>query len=188
MAKRKLPYNAFEEYVALGHGRSYALLAKKFGVSTRAVGYMAQREKWGARLVEAEAEAKAQADRELVSKLREMRTRHFKVLKAMTARAIEALQKQPLNSAMEGARVADMAIRLERAMVADALGEPEADVAQITREEVERLLTIDVEEDDEGPRDAELIEAGEDDAGGQDDAVQSEDLLAGEEPADDEDW
>ena len=47
---RKIPSDAFEQYVALGPGRSYEALRKVFGVNKRSIVKLATKEKWQERL------------------------------------------------------------------------------------------------------------------------------------------
>ena len=62
MGQRRLPPEAFETYVSLGPGRSYAKVAEEYGVSKRTVTRAADHENWQERLAAVEARARAQAD------------------------------------------------------------------------------------------------------------------------------
>lgn len=145
---RKIPPDAFEQYVQMGHARSYRELAKELDVTARAICYRAADEGWQERLEAIEAEARAEADRRLVKELFEMRLRHMKTLKVMSARAIEAMKTHSLETAMEGARVAQMAIELERKMVQEAIGQAGPVAAYVEQNEVDQLLLGEGEQDD----------------------------------------
>jgi hypothetical protein len=140
---QKLGAEVFSFYVSLGDDRSYAAVAKHYGVSKRAVVKAASRENWTARLAEIEREARERADQQLTESLAEVRARHMKMLKVMAGRAIKALSEYPLTSGMEGARVAETVIKLERLVVGEASERTVLSVEQITRREIETLLTLD---------------------------------------------
>jgi len=145
----RIPADAFEAYVAMGEGRSYRALARRLGVSKRAITKHAHRERWSERLGAIEAEARERSDRKLVESLEEMRERHRKTLRAMHARALTALKEYPLTSAMEAIRAAELVIKLERLVAGEPSERSELAVQQTTRTEIERLLTQGPEEDEE---------------------------------------
>jgi hypothetical protein len=62
----RIPPDAFEFYASLGPNRSYARVAKQFGVSKRSVTKCARREEWARRLSEIEHKARAKTDQKLV--------------------------------------------------------------------------------------------------------------------------
>lgn len=173
---RKIPPEAFEDYMALGLGRSYTILAKKYGVTKRAITYRAAEEHWQERVDRIEEEVRREAERKLIDELSEMRATHIKTLRVMTVRAIEALKEHKLTSAMEGAKVAEIAIRLERMMLSETTDERGGSVERITREEIDRLLAIEAEG-----------EAREVEAEAVLDAPASE-LTTSDEPEDEDDW
>ena len=126
---RKIALDAFEVYVAMGEGRSYRLLAERYGVTKRAVTKLAARERWSERLEEIQRKARERADDRLVDRIDEMQARHLKTLKAVNARVLAALKQYPLASGMEAVRAADLLIKLERSILAPEGAEQEREKA-----------------------------------------------------------
>jgi hypothetical protein len=152
---QRIPSGAFEYYVSLGAERSYRAVARYCGVSKRAITKHAAVECWPARLAELEREAKKRSDQVLVETLQEMRTRHLKTLRAMSARALSGLKEFPLTSGMEAIRAAELTIKLERLVAGESTENKHLSLEEITRREIENLL---VAEDDEA--DGEDVAAG----------------------------
>ena len=148
---RKIPDDAFERYVALGPGRSYRLLAQSLGVSKRGITKHAAQERWAERLGKIEQEARVKSDEKLVDVLGEARERHLKTVRAMQARALDALRKYPLNSGMEAVKAAELAIKLERIIVGEPSERTSVDIADVTRKEMERWLTTRDDSDEAEP-------------------------------------
>lgn len=146
---RKIPEDAFEQYVAMGVERSYQALADACGVTKRAVTKLAAKDGWSARLSKIEREVREKGDQKMVESIEEIRSRHLKTLKAMNARAISALQQYPLNSAMEAMRAAEMVIKLERLIVGEPSQRTEMTVEEVTRREMHALLEVADDEPDE---------------------------------------
>ena len=117
-------------------------MADEYGVSKRAVTECAKRERWPERLAEIEKEARAQMDKKLAETLEERRERHLTVIRAVLSRSVAALQKYPLNSAMEAVKAAEMAIKLERLVVGESNDRTEV-VEQIVRREYEQWMERD---------------------------------------------
>lgn len=140
---------AFAEYVAMGAGRSYRAVAKKFGVQKRRIVDVARRKEWLARLTKIEADARIVADKKLTESRAEVHERHLKMIRAMASRGLKGLQSNEFDNARDSARAVEAAIKLERTV----LGEPgehlSITVAEVTRREVESFLT-DEEEDEDG--------------------------------------
>ena len=141
MSARKLPRDAFEQYVALGDERSYALLAQRLGVSKRAVVKRATKEGWAERLARIEQAARERTDERMADTMSEMNARHLATLKVMGARVVQALKTHPLDSGMEAMRAAEIVIKLERQIAGDASERNVIDVTEVTREEIQKLLT-----------------------------------------------
>jgi ribosome-binding ATPase YchF (GTP1/OBG family) len=139
----KLGSDAFGYYVALGDDRSYSAVASHFEVSKRAVVKAAAREDWASRLQEIDQEAREKADQKLGETLSEMRSRHQKLLRAMSTRAANALRAYPLTSGMEAMKAAEMVIKLERLILGEPSQRSTLSVEQVTRREVESLLAVE---------------------------------------------
>ncbi len=146
---RKIPEDAFAQYVAMGVERSYQALADVLGVTKRAITKIGAREGWAARLAKIEQTARERSDQRLAETLEEIRSRHLKTLRAMNARALSALQQFPLNSGMEAMRAAEMVIKLERLIVGEPSERTEVGIEEITRREVAKFLEVAVDGDDD---------------------------------------
>lgn len=151
---QKLPEDAFALYVSQGADRSHQAVADHYGVSKRTVTRAATRENWTARLAAIEANAQKRSDAKLAQGMAEVRERHLKLLRAMASRAAQAIQAYPLETAMEGMRVAEMTIKLERLIMGEPSERTGISVEQATKQELERLLvvegTVPEAEDDDG--------------------------------------
>ncbi len=141
--QRKIGADAFEYYVSLGPSRSYSAVAERYGVSKRAVTKLAAREDWSERLYRIEHEAREKTDAKLVDDLGEMRERHIKTLKAMHARALNALKQFPLNSGMEAIKAAETVIKLERLVMGEVSERTELSVEETTRREMANWIEED---------------------------------------------
>ena len=130
---RKIPEDAFAQYVSMGVERSYQALADELGVTKRAVTKLAARENWSERLSKIEKDVREKCDKRLAETLEEMDERHMRLLKAVQGKAVQALKSMPIGSAMEAARAIDMTIKQERLI----RGEP-TDRAAVTVEETIR--------------------------------------------------
>lgn len=167
--KRQLPDEAFAYYVALGPGRSYALVAEKFNVSRRTVLRAADRDQWSERLQAIEKEAHAVTDKQLARDQQEMALRHRKLLLAMASRAAKAIQDYPLTSGMDGLRAASMVIKLERLVSGQATERTSIDIEQVVRREYQDLLEV-TDEPDEEVLEADAEDETEGDDGQEDDS------------------
>ncbi len=137
---RKIPPDAFSHYFSLGTGRSYKAVAEHYGVSKRAVANLAERENWQARIAELERKAREKSDEKAVETLEDRNNRHLKVLRFIQNKAIETLKATPLESAMDAVRAFAMTIDKERTILGEPSDHMQIDLAQVTREEMRRLL------------------------------------------------
>jgi hypothetical protein len=140
---RKIPPDAFTYYASLGPQRSYQAVATHYSVSKRAVTAMANREKWQERLVEIEKKARDKADEKVLESLEEMNVRHLKVLRFIQNKSIEALRSMPIESAMDAVRAFGLTLDKERTIRGEPSDHSQVDIAQVTRDEMRRLLTTD---------------------------------------------
>jgi hypothetical protein len=144
----KIPPEAFDFYVSLGHLRTYQQVADKYGVSRRGVQKVADRDNWGERLDAIEREAQERAEKALSETVSEIRVRHLKMLKGMAGRALKAMAEHPLASGMEGVRTAEIVIKLERLIAGEPSERTEHTIAEVTRQEIDRFLSPAGEERD----------------------------------------
>jgi hypothetical protein len=164
---RKIPFDAFAEYVALQEQRSYQALADRYKVTKRSIQKRADREKWGERLKVIEEGIRQNVDKRLGETMEDIRVRHLKLARAIGARAAKGLQEFPVSSFVEAIKGAEMSIKLERMLTGEATERTAVTVEQVTRQEIDRLVVpVEVlppppcEEDDE---DEENGDAGGDD-------------------------
>ena len=143
----KLGSDAFGFYIGLGDGRCYSAVADHFGVSKRAVVKAAAREGWQERLEAIERDAREVADQKMAETLEEIRSRHLKLLRAMSARVAKALSEFPLTSGWEAMKGAEMLIKLERLLFGEPSERSALSVEQVTRREMESLLAVDGDEE-----------------------------------------
>lgn len=136
----RIPEDAFAYYVGLGVERSYEQVAKYCKVNKRTVVREAGRQHWTERLKKIEDDARVRADARLAVELEEMQVRHAKLLRALAARAAKAIADHPLRSAMEGARVVELVIKMERVALGQAAERSQVSVEAATRQEFERFI------------------------------------------------
>jgi hypothetical protein len=137
---RKIPDDAFALYWAMGHERSYRVLAEQLGVSKRAITDKANAENWAARMQVIEAEVKERVDAKIKDEAVESQLRHRKLLRAVESRAAQAITEHPLRSCLEGIRAAEIAIKMQRVIEGEPGERTEVVVAATTKAEIDRLL------------------------------------------------
>jgi hypothetical protein len=120
---RHIPADAFEIYYAMGPARSYAELARHYGVTKRAILKRATAERWQERIAEREAKVRSAVEHRVEESVAELRARHAKILKAITGKAVEALKKLPLTSAMDAVRALDLVLKQERLLHGEPVGD-----------------------------------------------------------------
>ena len=148
---RKLPPDAFDFYVSLGPDRSYEKVAAHYGISKRGVTKAAHREDWAGRLARIETQARQATDKKIGESLEGMNQRHIKIVRAVQGKALETLKSMPLASAMDAVRALDMALKQERVIRGEPSERTAMTIAETTRDEIQRLLTVEEfdEDDDE---------------------------------------
>ena len=152
---RKLPPEAFDEYVALGFGRSYEAIARKHGVSKRTVTKRAARDGWQARLAQIEAAARKKLDERHVESLEAVTERHLRTLRLIQAKALAALGHMPITSGMDAVRALDLAIKQERVVLGEPGERAAVSVEEVIRREYERWM-VPGGAGDAGDRNADL--------------------------------
>ena len=115
--RHKIPPAAFAFYYGLGPGRTYAAVAKEFGVSVRGVTKRALKEGWRDRLARIEADARRKQDERAVEDVAAVDDKHLRMARAIQARALETLKSSPLGNGTAAVRALDVAIRIERAIL-----------------------------------------------------------------------
>lgn len=161
---------AFSLYIALGVNRSYELVGRHFGVSKRTIVAVARRESWSRRLAEIDVAARKIADQEFGETLAETRERHLRLVRAMSMRAARAIQKHELESAWDGIRAAEIAVKLERVILGLVAERTSLSVEATTRAEMDKFLQPAEDAEDLGNAD-DLGDAAIDDDGDERDDV-----------------
>lgn len=140
MDRRKLPLDALSYYVSLGPSRSYAQVGEHFGVTKRAVVKLASRERWQAQVEELERNAREKSNAKAGESLEEMNERHLKIARSVQSKALEALMRYPLETALQAVRSLEGSVRQERAIKGEPSGEGAASVESIIRRKYERWM------------------------------------------------
>jgi len=161
-ARKVSQSEAFTLYIGLGHVRSYAAVAKHFGVTTRAVLFIAKRYDWAARLREIERIAEERIKEHSVEALLEARDRHLKSLRVLQAKALTGLRDNSVRSVAESTKALETAIRLERLILGESTSNTQVSVEERTQRELDQLVVgDDVGDPDEAELDA--FELGQED-------------------------
>jgi hypothetical protein len=148
MGARRIPADAFEFYVALGEGRSYDAVAKRYSVTKRAVVALAKREDWQARFEKVEARAREVADAKATETIAAMREKHLKILEVVQGKALQALRAMPLQTAYQAVRALAIAIEQERIVRGEPTERTAVEIETRIRQEHERLLLRPGERED----------------------------------------
>lgn len=143
----KIPPEAFDAYLSLGTSRSYEEVAKRLGVSKRAIVAKAKAERWQQRITEIERQARANSDRKAVESLEQVADRHLMLMKLVQSKALQALRTLPIGTAMEAVRALDLAVRQERTIRGEPSERTALSLEEIVRLEHERWTSIN--DDDE---------------------------------------
>ena len=136
----KLPLDAYEYYYSLGPARSYQAVAAHYGVTKRAVVKRALAEHWQGKIVERDTRVRDHVAKRTEESLEEMMERHLRQVKAIQARALEALRSMPLNTAMEACRALGQAMTEERKIRGEPADPETKSVEAIIKREYERWL------------------------------------------------
>jgi hypothetical protein len=146
---------AFALYCGLGHVRSYAAVAKHYGVSTRAVLFLAKGYNWAGRLREIEAVAEERMREAQVQTLIEARERHLKSLKVLQGKALAGMRDQNARSLNEATRALETGIKLERLILGESTANTAVSVEERQQREVDQLV-VNEDDDIDGDDDADF--------------------------------
>ncbi len=162
---RKIPQgDAFCLYVGLGHVRSYAVVAKHYGVGTRAILFLAKRYRWAERLREIEALAEERQREHTVTLCIEARERHLKALKILQGKALAGLRDNSARSVAESTKALETSIKLERLILGETTSNTNVSVEERAQREVDQLVVDDGDEADPDDEDLERFELSEEGA------------------------
>lgn len=145
MARKLDDEAAFAFYVGLAGERSYALVAKKFGVSHRAITKAAQRGNWAERLDQIDRDAQVRFDAKLTETRAEVRERHLKLVRAIASRGVQGLQAHQVDNARDAIKAIETAVKLERIIMGEPSERLGISIQEATRREVESFLAAEGE-------------------------------------------
>lgn len=149
----RIPDDAFSYYASLGPTRSYRAVARKYGVSKRAVTKLAAREQWSERLAQIEATAREILDKKLVDERVEMQERNLRMVRLMAARAVEGLGRFQATSYSESVRGGELSIKLGRLLMGEPSEHTAVSVEEKFRSEYQRWM-VPVEDEDGADQEA----------------------------------
>jgi hypothetical protein len=138
----KIPPSAFDFYAGLGSTRSYAAIAKEYGVSKRAVFKRARNENWKRRLEEIEIKARDVAEKRTVETVAQMNERHLRAMRIVQGKALEALKQLSLESAMDAVRALDLATKQERLIRGEPIERTAVSIEETVRREYANWLVM----------------------------------------------
>ena len=138
--KRKIPPDSFDYYVALGLGRSYQAVAKHYGVSKVAVTNRATKEGWQKKLAEMEAKVRRASEQKALETLDDIHQRHLKAARVIQAKALEALSRMPLDSAMDAVRALDLGVRQERLLIGQPTDRSAVSIEEVIKNEYAKVM------------------------------------------------
>jgi hypothetical protein len=147
---------AFAMYCGLGHVRSYAAVANHYGVSTRAVLFLAKRYNWAVRLREIEAVAEERMREAQIQAVVEARERHLKSLRVLQGKALSGMRDQNARSLNEATRALETGIRMERLILGESTSNTQVSVEERQQREVDQLVVNEDDDADVDDDDADL--------------------------------
>lgn len=140
----KLTTAAYDYYVALGPTRTHAEVARKFGVTRRAVSKRAMQEHWEPRVVEIERKARERHEAKALESLEEMNSRHLQMLRVIQVKALESLKNLQIKSGFDAVKALDIAIRNERLIRGEPGERQSVTIAETIRNEFTAWMRMDV--------------------------------------------
>lgn len=179
---KKLPPEAFAFYAGLGPGRSYEALAQHFGVNKRTVVTRAKQENWQARVKEMERKARERAEQKATESIEEMNDRHLRTAQFLQRKALDALQRIPIEEAVDAVRALKLGIEHERLIRGEPSERMAVTLEETIRSEYQRWMQSDGQDEDNRELDQEPEHVGNPDPPAQPDA-QSPEPAAGEDAA-----
>ena len=138
--KRKIPEDAFDFYYSLGLERSYQRVADEYKVSKQAVTNMATKEDWQGRLKTIELKARLKSEKKAVETAQAIRNRHLQAARVIQTKALEALKKLSLDSAMDAVKALDLGVKQERLLIGEASERSEVRVEDIIKREYKNWM------------------------------------------------
>ncbi len=140
---RKLPNEALAFYIGLGPGRSYELVANHFRVHKRTVVSRAKAEGWQDRVAALERTAREKAEQRAGETMAEMDERQLRTAQFLQRKALEALQRVPLDTAMDAVRALKLGLEHERLIRGEPSQRTAITLEATIRSEYERWMRTD---------------------------------------------
>jgi len=138
---RKIPDDAYEDYLAMGTERSYQALAERYGVSKTAIVQRAKKEGWQERIENLQRESQQRAENQVLDEMDKIRERQLAEARFLQHRALKALQDADPSKCGQLANALNIAWKHELLL----LGEPtdrQATVEEVMRQEMRDLLKV----------------------------------------------
>lgn len=115
--KRAKQIDAFLFYVALGAARSYKAVADEYGISARAVSFLAKRFHWKERLDEMESRTMERLTTIEADTIADARARHLASLRLLQNKAVRGIVRHDARSLGEARRALVAGIKMERTVL-----------------------------------------------------------------------
>ena len=105
-------------------------------------------------MAELERQAREKTEEKYVESLEAMNERHLKTLRVIQGKALEALKRFSLSSAMEAVRALDLSIKQERVIKGEPSERTAVNIESVIRKEYERWMVLEKTNDqsDEGQK------------------------------------
>ena len=142
----KIPPEAFDFYFSLGPSRSYEAVAKKYGVTKKAVAKRGHKERWQERIADIQAKARVHSDEKRGESLGAMNDRHLKLMRMVQGKALQALQQFPLETALEAVRALESSVRQERLICGEPSERSAVSIEDTIKREYQNWMTTDAPE------------------------------------------
>ena len=138
--RRKIPPDAYSYYLGLGQARSYDAVARRCGVSKRAVTNLAGKEGWQQKVAAADEQARARAVEKAQESIEEMNERHLKTVQLVQKKALEALRTSPIEGGIDAVRALVLAVRDERLIRGEPTDRNAVNIEEVIKREYERWM------------------------------------------------
>jgi hypothetical protein len=146
---RRLPPDAMEYYVSLGADRSYQSVADHFGVAKITVTRLATDERWQERIRDMEQNAREKSEKRIADQMDAVRERHISSARILQGKALEALKNLPAEKAIRAASALAIGWKHELLILGEPTERNALSVEEVTRQEINSLLTVEDTDDDE---------------------------------------
>ena len=147
---KKIPPDAFDFYFSLGPPRSYQAVAERYGVSKRAVTYLATKERWTDQIAALERKAREKSDERKVDALQVAHEQRLKALRMVLGKGLEGLRRMTIVSPADAVRAIGLAVREIRVELGEPSERTAVSVEDTIKREYARWMTVAEEEPEPG--------------------------------------